>query len=236
MTAHMLLEVIATSVRDAVEAIAGGADRLELISAFEQGGLTPDLALVAQVVQTVAIPVHVMIRPHSRTFEVSREDLAHMTESMKAAEAAGASAFVLGAITADKKIDEAALDRLLAVSSLPVTFHRAFDAVVDQEAALAVLQRYPQIRSVLTSGGAERAPDAVAQFERLLPLTRGGTLRLLAGGGLTPENVQAFALATGVGCVHLGTGVRAGRRIDGGVDRALVRQVRERLDAIGRGE
>ncbi|WP_164716698.1 copper homeostasis protein CutC [Paenibacillus whitsoniae] len=235
MTLLMLLEVIATSVRDAVEAEKGGADRLELISAFAQGGLTPDIALVAQIVRTVTLPVHVMIRPHSRTFEVSREDLAHMTESMKALEAAGASAFVLGAITADKKIDEAALDQLLAVSRLPVTFHRAFDALANQETALADLQRYPQIRSVLTSGGAERAPDAVAQFQRLLPLTRGGTLRLLAGGGLTPENVQAFAQVTGVSCVHFGTGVRAGRRIDGGVDRALVRQVRERLDAIGRG-
>ena len=35
------LEVIACSVADAIEAEKGGADRLEVISHFERGGLTP---------------------------------------------------------------------------------------------------------------------------------------------------------------------------------------------------
>jgi len=56
------LEVIVTSIEDAVEAEAGGADRLELVRALEVGGLTPELDLIRTVLQTVKIPVRVMLR------------------------------------------------------------------------------------------------------------------------------------------------------------------------------
>lgn len=42
----LVLEAIACTVADAIEAEKGGADRLEVISHFERGGLTPPRALV----------------------------------------------------------------------------------------------------------------------------------------------------------------------------------------------
>src|SRR5260370_41150643 len=47
----MLIEVIAQSVADAVEAETGGADRLGLVRALEEGGLPPASRLVSAVPQ-----------------------------------------------------------------------------------------------------------------------------------------------------------------------------------------
>src|SRR5437899_1065189 len=57
-----VLEVIACSVADAVEAEKGGANRLEVISHFEVGGLTPPLGLVREIMAAVRLPVRVMVR------------------------------------------------------------------------------------------------------------------------------------------------------------------------------
>jgi copper homeostasis protein len=41
-----LIEVIACSVADAIEAERGGAGRLEIVTDFSRGGLTPPVELV----------------------------------------------------------------------------------------------------------------------------------------------------------------------------------------------
>ena len=58
-----LLEVCADSVRSAVEAQAGGADRIELCSGLVIGGLSPSVAMFEQVKKNVDIPVRVLLRP-----------------------------------------------------------------------------------------------------------------------------------------------------------------------------
>lgn len=69
-----LLEVIAVNAADARAAEAGGADRIELVCAMSEGGLTPSFGIIEQVVSSVSIPVYVMIRPHSRSFCYNEDD------------------------------------------------------------------------------------------------------------------------------------------------------------------
>lgn len=57
-----LLEVIACSVGDAVEAEKGGASRLEIVRDLGRGGLTPPLELVAEIKRAVNVPLRVMLR------------------------------------------------------------------------------------------------------------------------------------------------------------------------------
>ena len=61
-----LVEVCVGSFSDAMIAAAAGADRLELCSASEIGGLTPSAGLLEQVVDAIALPTVVMIRPRGR--------------------------------------------------------------------------------------------------------------------------------------------------------------------------
>lgn len=70
-----VLEVIAVNVEDAKAAEEGGADRIELVSAMSEGGLTPSYGFMEQVLSQVSIPVYVMIRPHSRSFRYSADDI-----------------------------------------------------------------------------------------------------------------------------------------------------------------
>lgn len=207
----MLLEVIATCVEDAIVAEANGADRLELITAITEGGLTPGIGLVQQVVKAVAIPVHVMVRPHSRSFVYGEADLLTMEAEVRAIAEAGAAGIVFGALTADRKIDEAALERILALTGgLNVTFHRAFDELADLPSGLRTLMQYPQVNRVLTSGGPRPAPQAVSEIRELVELARGSSLRILAGHGLTLETVSQVIANTGVTEVHFGSAVRIG--------------------------
>ena len=57
-----VVEVIACSVSDAIEAQRGGAGRLEIIRDLQRGGLTPPLELVRDILEAVTIPVRVMLR------------------------------------------------------------------------------------------------------------------------------------------------------------------------------
>ena len=67
-----MLEIIACSVEDAVAAELGGADRLEIISHYEVGGLTPPIEMVREITAKIKIPLRVMLR-ESEPFEVSDE-------------------------------------------------------------------------------------------------------------------------------------------------------------------
>ncbi|RKN72965.1 copper homeostasis protein CutC [Paenibacillus ginsengarvi] len=207
----MMLEVIATSVTDARLAQAGGADRIELISGIREGGVTPSIGLIRQVLAAVTIPVHVMVRPHANTFCYDEDDKLTILADIREIRELGAAGIVFGALTPDRRVDEEVLKRVLAVSGgLSVTFHRAFDEAADLTASLRLLGQYPQIRRVLTSGGQSSVLDAVETIRQLDRLGRELSITLLAGSGLNTASLASFLRETGVSEVHMGTGVRRG--------------------------
>ena len=57
------LEVCADSVRSALEAQEGGADRIELCSNLIIGGTSPGKALFQQVKQYTDLEIRVLLRP-----------------------------------------------------------------------------------------------------------------------------------------------------------------------------
>ncbi|MFK4998702.1 copper homeostasis protein CutC [Bacillus sp. N9] len=222
----MKIEIIATTVEEAKIAEANGADRIELITGIAEGGLTPSYGLIKEVVNAVRIPVNVMIRPHSYSFSYNEGDVNTMIEDIQVVRELGANGVVLGTLNDDRTINTDALEKLLAVAGdLDVTFHRAFDEVVDQEAALDVLLRYPQINCILTSGGKPNVTDAAEQIKKLVQLTEGKPLQILAGSGLTAENVDAFVAETGVAEIHFGSAVRVDGKSLKPVDPEKVRAI-----------
>lgn len=56
-------------------AIAGGADRLELCSALSEGGLTPSLGLVKLAKKISFIPVFAMVRIRGGNFVYKPEEI-----------------------------------------------------------------------------------------------------------------------------------------------------------------
>jgi copper homeostasis protein len=201
MSKSFLFELCADSLASALAAQAGGADRMELCEELEIDGLTPSPALLATVLRKVSIPVHVLIRPRGGDFVYSPAEFALMREQVLQAKAAGASGVAIGILHADGRID-VARSRELAELARPmkVTFHRAFDKTIHQDAALEDVIRVGA-NSLLTSGG---APNILVGAEQLRRLQRqaGDRLEIMAGGGLRLNNLAEVVRLSGVTCLH----------------------------------
>ncbi|WP_306807536.1 copper homeostasis protein CutC [Cytobacillus gottheilii] len=230
----MLIEVIADTLNDAILAEKAGADRIELITAVGEGGLTPSYGLIEAVCQAVSIPVSVMVRPHSRSFTYTEQDVAIMKSDIKACKDIGAAGVVIGAITSDGKVDEEALSVLLeSAEDLDVTYHRAFDHVKNQMEALEVLKSYKQITRILTSGGAEKAPQAKEQLQELIKSCEGTHLTIMPGSGITPENIAAFLQDVTPREIHVGSGVRKNRSLLHEIDVELLQTFKKLCNTAG---
>ncbi|NEW08350.1 copper homeostasis protein CutC [Paenibacillus sp. SYP-B3998] len=226
----MLLEVIATTVRDAVLAEQSGADRIELITGVLEGGLTPSYGLIEEVVHRTSVPVQVMIRPHSQSFCYNESDLITMIKDIQTVKHIGAHGIVLGTLTADRRIDHEILRQLLdEAEGLSVTFHRAFDEVSAQEMALEELRSYRQIDRILTSGGKSSVLDAQVEIRKLVQQANQSHLQILAGSGLSVDTIPAFLRATGVKEIHFGRGVRVDNNPINDIDPNKIKTIKRLL-------
>ena len=199
------LEVIATGVDDALAAAAGGADRIELVAERARGGLTPSLATIEAVLEAVSIPVFVMARPHDRGFIYRGSDEAALLRDVTAVASLRPAAIVTGAIDERGGIDIPLLrDIIDATNGIPITFHRAFDALADLSVGYDVLADFPQVLRVLTSGGAVDAWSGRETIASLIAKRRGPMV--LPGAGIDVHNARALLETTGAKELHVGNG------------------------------
>ncbi|WP_342025572.1 copper homeostasis protein CutC [Cytobacillus pseudoceanisediminis] len=228
----MLIEVIADTISDALIAQEAGAGRIELVTGLAEGGLTPGYGVIERVCKELKIPVNVMIRPHSRGFFYSEEDLDIMIQDIKVCNNLGAAGVVLGVLTPDHQVHNDHLKRLIdAAGGLDITFHRAFDEADDQFAALESLKQYPQISRILTSGGRRSAADAAERLKSLHERTANSHLKIMAGAGLSIENISVFLDEVPVTEVHFGTGVRVESSYEHAIDPERVQKVKKIIGA-----
>ncbi|WP_062351801.1 copper homeostasis protein CutC [Bacillus kwashiorkori] len=226
----MLLEVIATNVEDAIFAEKGGADRLELCSALTEGGLTPSLGLVEAVTDAVKIPVNVMVRPHSRSFCYSDDDIKVMVKDIEYIRKTKENGIVIGPLTSTGLIDEENLKRLIhAAAGMDITFHRAFDEVSNQLDALGTLMKYRDVKRILTAGGQKPAPESASQLKKLVNFAEASSVKILAGYGITKESLASFIPETGVEEIHIGSAVRFNNSFQEQLDWLKVREIKDEM-------
>lgn len=181
-------------------AVAGGADRIELCSALELGGLTPSPAFLARAVAT-GVPVHAMIRPRAGDFIYAHSEIAVMLKDIRDALAAGAAGVVVGAARGDGRLDRESLGRFRdAASGGAMVLHRVVDLTpdpveaVEQACALGV-------DKILSSGGATHAAEGIPVLKRMVEAAA-ARLSVIAGAGISPANAAQIARATGVHELH----------------------------------
>lgn len=167
-----------------------GADRLELCARLDLGGTTPDWQLVKEVLKQVQIPVKVMIRPRGGNFIYTEAEVAQMRASIARFLDLGVPEFVAGTLTPQHQIDLPLLTTLCeAMEGRPVTFHKAIDEVPDMEAAVGQLKAIPNLKYLLTSGGAPTAQAGLPQLRKLLKCAA-PEITVIAAGSITNTNVQ----------------------------------------------
>lgn len=197
----LLYEACVTSVSQARLAARAGAGRLELCARLGAGGLTPPLDRLRAVCEATPLPVRVMIRHDRGDYQSDPRTVDRMVAGIAAAREAGAAGIVLGVLAPDRAPDLPALQVLMAAAAgLPVTFHRAFDAIPDPFGALDALAELGFDR-ILTSGGAPTARAGIPVLRRLVQAAS-GRIGIIAAGTIRADHAAALVGATGVREVH----------------------------------
>jgi copper homeostasis protein len=218
--ARIDLEIAVTSAAGARAARDGGADRVELCSALELGGVTPSAALV-EAVSAVGVPTQVLVRCRPGDFVYDTDEVALMAAEVRSAIASGAAGVVIGALTAAGALDTEAMRRLVAAARaagtaagrpVEITLHRAIDQAVDP-VGTAALGPALGLTRILTSGGAVTAADGVGVIRAIVAAAPG--VQVMAGAGVRPSDVARLA-AAGVAAVHLSAKRPAPARRGGG--------------------
>ncbi|MBP2630382.1 MAG: CutC family protein [Firmicutes bacterium] len=201
-----MLEIIAMTVQDAKQIEAGGADRVELVSALSEGGLTPSYGLIEAVINSVNIPVNIMIRPHAKGFYYNTDEINLMKRDILIAKQLKANGVVFGVLDEEENISEYKLRDLLSVcDGLEVTFNRAID-LINPVTGVKILAKYPQITKVLSSGGTGFIKENIAILNKMQESA--GHIRLLVGGGLTLDNINDMQQEVKGAEYHFGSAAR----------------------------
>jgi copper homeostasis protein len=196
----ILLEVCVDSPRGLKAAIAGGADRIELCSSLPVGGLTPSPGFMALAAKGPR-PSRAMIRPRVGDYVYSEEEIDIMRRDIDAAREAGLAGVVIGASLASGALDEKAIARLADhAEGLELTLNRTVDLSPEPLAAVEMAIGLG-FRTILTSGGALKAPDGADTIAAMVARA-GDRLEILAGSGLNPDNLRPLVEKTGVRAVH----------------------------------
>lgn len=219
----MILEVIATTLKESKDIEKYGGNRIELVTGISEGGLTPSIALIDEVCNSVNIPVYVMVRPHGKSFIYSKDDIKVIISDIKAIKNTKAKGIVFGALNDDLTIDEDLLKQVIDVKgNLALTFHRAFDKSKDLFESLEVLKKY-DVERILTSGGKDRAADAIDILKEIKRIADLANIKILVGSGINSNNVGLFIKDFDE--VHIGSGVKFEQNNFNEIDPALMKKV-----------
>jgi copper homeostasis protein len=192
------VEISVESVAGARVAAAAGAARVELCAGLSDGGLTPSAALIEAA--SALVEVHVLVRPRPGDFCYDRDELALVVRDIAVAREHGATGVVVGALTADGRVDAACADFVAAAEGMQTTFHRAIDVSADSREALEAVVSLGFTR-VLTSGRRRSALDG-APLVKDLVAQAGDRIEVMACGGVRAANAARVVAATGVRDLH----------------------------------
>lgn len=217
-----ILEVIVSSVADAIEAELGGADRLEVVRDLGAGGLTPDLSLVRSIRRVVTLPMRVMLR-ESEDDSLRGDDAPLRTAALELQQI-GVDGLVVGFLRNGNADLERTLNILDAVPQLGATFHHAFDATESPLDAIAQLKRCRRFDRILSSGGPGALGVRALRLERYRQQA-GDEIIMLAGGGLDEASIRFLRATTGLREFHVGRAAYSPHDVSGSVSAALVERL-----------
>lgn len=209
------LEICTGSIESVLAAKAGGAQRVELCSALNEGGVTPSWGLLKAACKVEGIKKHVLIRPRGGDFLYSDNEIQFMIDDIIAARELGADGVAIGALTKNADIDMSACRRMVEAATLPltpspegglhshrmsVTFHRAFDMVRDADKALEDVISLGCDR-ILTSGLMPTAWEGREMLRHLVEKSAGRII-IMPGSGVSSHNAADILSYTGASEIH----------------------------------
>ena len=204
----MIYEFCAENVTLLEKAMEAGARRIELCDNLAVGGTTPSYGVTKAAVELAAnydTTIMTMIRPRGGDFDYNDLEIAIMLEDIRLTAQAGSQGVVFGALTADKKLDKANLEKLIAASKgMEIVFHMAFDELSDEDQLKAIdWLSQAGVTRILTRAGVsgDSLEKRFAHYHRILEHAK-GKIEILPGGGIDLDNRQTFIDLLGVTQLH----------------------------------
>ena len=204
----MIYEFCAENVTLLEKAIQAGARRIELCDNLAVGGTTPSYGVTKAAVELAAnydTTIMTMIRPRGGDFVYTDLEIAIMLEDIRLTAQAGSQGVVFGALTADKKLDKANLEKLIAASKgMEIVFHMAFDELSEEDQLEAIdWLSQAGVTRILTRAGVsgDSLENRFAHYHRILEHAK-GKIEILPGGGIDLDNRQTFIDQLGVTQLH----------------------------------
>lgn len=186
-----LVECCANSLQSAINGESGGANRIELCSNLEVGGLTPLHQDIIEAKKILTSALHVLIRPRAGDFVYSTYEMQQIIDDILFCKKAGCEGVVVGALNADGSVNKKQCEQMVeAANGMHITFHRAFDEgnnlKENLEDAISC-----GCDTLLTAGQSENVNDGISNLQKLITLAN-NRISILAGSGVNATNVQKF--------------------------------------------
>ena len=218
----VIVEICTDNLQDTKEAIAAGADRIELCSDLGNDGLTPSVELLSDVLELARrhqVPVFPMVRCRAGDFVYTDEEKRCMIKQAVVFVEMGVPGVVIGGLTADMRPDIEFIAEFAKVvksekPNVGFTFHKAIDYVELLEGetlADIVATLEPYCDRVLTSGGCATAVEGASEIRKMAdrkrppcPITAGkvrahNAVELLELTGATEIHSRSIDLCKALG-------------------------------------
>ena len=204
----MIYEFCAENVTLLEKAMQAGARRIELCDNLAVGGTTPSYGVTKAAVELADdydTTIMTMIRPRGGDFVYNDLEISIMLEDIRLTAQAGSQGVVFGALIADKKLDKANLEKLIAASKgMEIVFHMAFDELSEQDQLEAIdWLSQAGVTRILTRAGlsGDSLEKRFAHYHRILEHAA-EKIEILPGGGIDMDNRQTFIDQLGVTQLH----------------------------------
>ena len=200
------MEVCVDSFESALAAVEGGAQRIELCSSLDQGGLTPSLGLLTLIRRRLPseLNIFIMIRCRPGDFIYDSNDLNVMEEEIRSFLQSNQriDGFVLGILNPDGTIDIENLKFLIEKipKDISLTFHRAFDFIAKWESGIDQLIQLG-FQRILTSGQETNAYYGRNCLRQMINYAQNRII-ILPGCGISVINLESILRETGAKEFH----------------------------------
>ena len=186
----IFIECCVESLSEALIAEKRGADQLELCSDLANDGLTPDTTLTEKTLETISIPLKVMIRHRKGDFFYDKSDMSIIRNQINSMKLIGIKHIVFGSLTHLNRIN---LEQIKMVSEwaypMNVTYHKAIDLSENFFEDTELLLQFKNVKSLLTSGQASTAEKGYLTLKRLLA-DFGKNIKIISAGSINDKNLN----------------------------------------------
>lgn len=200
----MKIEICCGNIEDVLTADRCQANRIELNSALELGGLTPSLGCLIEAKKYTKLPICCMVRPRPAGFVYTENEVKEMMVDAKYLLENGADGIVFGFLHEDGTINlerTKEMVQLIKLYGREAIFHKAYDDCPDKEEALCQLIECG-IDRVLTGGGKcpiEEGSILLGELQNKY----GDKIQILPGGGVRESNVNLIIERSHCNQIHM---------------------------------